>query len=122
MSPIIFRDYTMDIKMSIYDSQDWRDGEKEDRERIEKHRADGTPMWIWGGEVSERSLNKDIKDKEDRWDLKIAFEKKYEMFRREEKIGIGLKGDKLRNMKVHPEQLYMRMTLVQGNQQKHSES
>ena len=89
MSPIIFRDYTMDIIMSIFDSQDWRDGEKEDNERIEKHRAEGTPMGIWGGEVSERSLNKDSKDKEDKWDLRIAFEKKYEMFTKEEKLGIG---------------------------------
>ena len=89
MSPIIFRDYTMDIIMAIFDSQDWRDGEKEDKERIEKHIAEGTPMGVWGGEVSERSLTKEIKDKEDKWDLRIAFEKKYEMFRMEEKTGIG---------------------------------
>ena len=88
MSPIFFREYTTDLIMVLHKSPDWEIGEKEDRNRIAICRERGEPLGTWGGVVSKRSLEKENKDKEDRWDLRLALDKNYEHFL-EDRKGIG---------------------------------
>ena len=86
MSPIFFQEYTTDLVMVIHENPEWENGEEEDRRRIEIE--ENKPLGTWGGQVSLRSLKKERKDEEDRWDLRLAFEKRYELFL-DEKTGIG---------------------------------
>ena len=88
MSPIFFREYTTDLVMAIHENPEWEKGEEEDRRRIENYKKENKPLGTWGGQVSLRSLKKERKDEEDRWDLRLAFEKRYELFL-DEKTGIG---------------------------------